>query len=73
MVARDWLKDSDSISQAFKGLKQPPGIGKKVWLVSFLEGTRMTPEKLEKVNSYSYSSFFHSGAKKKKKITWNYV
>ncbi|KAA1115496.1 hypothetical protein PGT21_036899 [Puccinia graminis f. sp. tritici] len=52
MVTRDWLKDSDSIRQAFRGLKQPPGIGKKVWLVSFLEGTRMTPEKLEKSQKY---------------------
>jgi hypothetical protein len=50
MVTRDWLKDSDSIREAFRGLKQPSGIGKKVWLVSFLEGTRMTPEKLEKVS-----------------------
>jgi len=52
MVSRDWLKDSNSIIRAFKGLKQPPGIGKKVWLVSFLEGTRMSPEKLEKSQKY---------------------
>ncbi|PLW11821.1 hypothetical protein PCANC_20233 [Puccinia coronata f. sp. avenae] len=53
MVTRDWLKDSDSIREAFRGLKQPSGIGKKVWLVSFLEGTRMTPEKLEKSQNFS--------------------
>ncbi|KAH9467328.1 hypothetical protein MJO28_000099 [Puccinia striiformis f. sp. tritici] len=52
MVTRDWLRDSESISQAFKGLKQPSGVGKKVWLVSFLEGTRLTPEKLEKSQKY---------------------
>ncbi|CAH7666737.1 hypothetical protein PPACK8108_LOCUS1089 [Phakopsora pachyrhizi] len=45
MVARDWLRDSESIKRAFKVLKTPIGKGKKVWLISFLEGTRLTDEK----------------------------
>lgn len=52
MVTRDWLKDSNSIREAFEGLKSPPGVGKKVWLVSFLEGTRMSPEKLQQSQKF---------------------
>lgn len=53
MVSRDWLRDSNSIRRAFEGLKQPPGVGKKVWLVSFLEGTRITQEKLLESQNFS--------------------
>lgn len=49
MVTRDWLRDSNSIRAAFQHLKTPVGIGKKVWLVMFLEGTRKTEEKVIQV------------------------
>ncbi|MBW0488604.1 hypothetical protein O181_028319 [Austropuccinia psidii MF-1] len=53
MVTRNWLKDSKSIKAAFRGLKQPKGIGKKVWLVSFPEGTRLNKENLQKSQTFA--------------------
>lgn len=55
MITRDWLKDSNSIRKAFAHLKDPIGIGKKIWLVSFVEGTRITPEKLLQSQAYCQS------------------
>lgn len=49
MVTRDWLRDSRSIRAAFRHLKTPYGTGKRVWLVTFLEGTRKTEAKLLQV------------------------
>ncbi|EFC43257.1 predicted protein [Naegleria gruberi] len=43
-MARNWTKDKESIERTFGNIKS-----KKipVWIISFLEGTRFTPQKLE--------------------------
>lgn len=55
MVKRDWLKDSESTRQAFLDLKKPEGKGKKIWLVTFLEGTRKTDKKLAEASCLLFS------------------
>lgn len=49
-VKRDWAKDRDSIRRTFAKLRDN---GIPVWLISFSEGTRITPEKLEKSQAYA--------------------
>jgi 1-acyl-sn-glycerol-3-phosphate acyltransferase len=49
-VKRDWAKDRDSVRRTFAKLRD-----KKipVWLISFSEGTRITPPKLAKSQAYA--------------------
>jgi len=49
-VKRDWMADKDSIRRTFARLtdRQVP-----VWLLSFPEGTRLTPEKLRRSRAYA--------------------
>ena len=51
-VKRSWNRDQDRIQRTFARFKkaQIP-----IWLVSFVEGTRITPEKLKKSQAYSQS------------------
>ncbi|NRA62917.1 MAG: 1-acyl-sn-glycerol-3-phosphate acyltransferase [Pseudobacteriovorax sp.] len=48
-LKRNWLADKARIEQTFENLKKNRI---PFWLVSFLEGTRMTPEKLSKSQSF---------------------
>jgi 1-acyl-sn-glycerol-3-phosphate acyltransferase len=49
-VKRDWTKDRESVRRTFARLRdnQVP-----VWMLSFSEGTRINPEKLEKSRAYA--------------------
>ncbi|KAG2391865.1 hypothetical protein C9374_013350 [Naegleria lovaniensis] len=44
MMTRNWTKDKDSIAKVFGNIKSHKI---PVWIISFLEGTRFTPQKLE--------------------------
>ncbi len=49
-VARDWASDADTIRQTFARIND----GKvPIWLISFSEGTRMTPRKLEAAQAFA--------------------
>ena len=49
-VKRDWTKDRESIRKTFARLRDNDV---PVWLLSFSEGTRITPAKLEKSQQYA--------------------
>jgi 1-acyl-sn-glycerol-3-phosphate acyltransferase len=49
-VKRNWTRDRDSIAKTFSKFKKEDI---PLWLVSFSEGTRITPEKLEKSQEYA--------------------
>lgn len=51
-VKRNWTADRDSVERTFAKVKQDDI---PIWLVSFLEGTRITPEKLEASQRYMAS------------------
>lgn len=46
MVKRNWLTDGRKAEEAFKSIKD---YCRPVWLVSYLEGTRVSPEKIAEV------------------------
>eukprot|EP01027_Heterolobosea_sp_BB2_P009591 GEZU01014123.1.p1 GENE.GEZU01014123.1~~GEZU01014123.1.p1 ORF type:complete len:327 (+),score=111.06 GEZU01014123.1:75-1055(+) len=50
MIKRDWLRDQKRIEAAFANIKQNRV---PVWLISFLEGSRLTQKKLEKSQEYA--------------------
>ena len=52
-VKRNWLSDKDSILNTFAVIKE---FRVPIWLVSFLEGTRFTPVKLEKSRRFAEKS-----------------
>jgi len=60
-LARNWSKDQESINRTFKNLKDRKF---PFWLVSHVEGTRLTPEKLKQSQDF---------AKKKDLPIWNNV
>ncbi len=47
MVSRNWTRDQTTLEQTFGGIKR---YRYPIWLISFVEGTRMTPKKLVKSN-----------------------
>lgn len=49
-VKRSWLSDHQSIKDTFKNIHR---YNVPIWLVSYLEGTRFTQEKLKKAHSYA--------------------
>ena len=49
MVHRDWVKDAAMTEKAFRSIKQNT---RKIWLVSYVEGTRYTPQKLAQVSAF---------------------
>lgn len=49
-VKRDWSKDKDSIDQTFARIRRDRI---PVWLMTFPEGTRITPEKAERSRVYA--------------------
>ncbi|KAL9654804.1 hypothetical protein ABK040_008597 [Willaertia magna] len=61
LMSRDWLKDKVSIEKTFQNVKENKY---PVWIISFLEGTRITPKKLEECQEF---------AKKKNIKPTNYV
>ncbi|MBN2800390.1 MAG: acyltransferase [Deltaproteobacteria bacterium] len=50
MVKREWARDQRTIEQVFAGLMDSPD---PFWVVSFSEGTRITPEKLAASQAFS--------------------
>jgi 1-acyl-sn-glycerol-3-phosphate acyltransferase len=51
-VKRNWMADRASVEKTFAKIKQE---NIPIWLVSFLEGTRLTPKKLEASQRYMAS------------------
>ncbi len=49
-VKRDWSKDRDSIDQTFARIRQDRI---PIWLVTFPEGTRITPDKADRSRQYA--------------------
>lgn len=49
-LKRDWTRDAQRVQKTFANLV---GHGLPFWLISFSEGTRITPEKLQKSQDYS--------------------
>jgi lysophosphatidic acid acyltransferase/lysophosphatidylinositol acyltransferase len=47
MIKRDWTKDKKKIANSFKSMRE---LQAPTWLISYPEGTRMTPEKVKEVN-----------------------
>lgn len=47
MVKRDWTRDQKHAGQAFANIKRDQ---QKIWLISYLEGTRLGPEKVKAVS-----------------------
>jgi 1-acyl-sn-glycerol-3-phosphate acyltransferase len=52
-VKRNWLSDQESITKTFSNIKK---FNVPIWLVSFLEGTRLTPTKLKASQTYAEKS-----------------
>ncbi|KAI9595075.1 acyltransferase-domain-containing protein [Syncephalis fuscata] len=52
MIKRNWLQDQKKIEAVFHRIRtwRPP-----VWVISFLEGTRLTPKKLAESQAFSQS------------------
>ncbi|HCC24271.1 MAG TPA: hypothetical protein DEP85_02000 [Holosporales bacterium] len=49
-IKRDWMKDKHSIRKVFQNLRQHQV---PLWVVSFVEGTRITPKKLKSSQEYA--------------------
>lgn len=49
-VSRDWAEDEETIQQTFARIT---GERLPVWLIMFVEGTRITPEKVEKAREFA--------------------
>ena len=49
-LSRDWKKDEGNLQKQFSALKE---LGAPIWLILFLEGTRISPSKLKKSHDFS--------------------
>jgi len=48
-VKRDWTSDKKKIEKTFSQIKK---LTSHVWIISYLEGSRITPEKIKAVSIY---------------------
>jgi len=53
-VKRDWTSDKKKIEETFSQIKN---LTSNVWIISYLEGSRITPEKVKAVSYLIYYIF----------------